>query len=211
MSKERLQSPRARLFVALELPEQLLDRLIAWQEETFSGRRELRMPSRYSLHVTLVFLGYQYERDVDRIAETSFSEGGGPFELRVEEVLEVPPRRPRLYAVGLEDTGDQLTQWQRGLAERLQHAGVYEPEKRPFWPHVTVARFKQTERHRTGAGARSGSRRQARSPAESRAPVSELPDEMREPFKADRLTLYKSTLRPQGAIYEALKKLELGT
>jgi 2'-5' RNA ligase len=32
----------------------------------------------------------------------------------------------------------------------------------------------------------------------------------REPFEAGELTLYRSTLRPQGALYEALARAELG-
>jgi 2'-5' RNA ligase len=204
--KDRLKSPRLRLFVALELPNGFLDPLVSWREEAFADRRDLRLPSRYSLHVTLVFLGYQYERDVEKIAEASFSDGGAPFELKATDVTEVPPRRPRLYAVGLDDPAEKLTAWQAKLAERLQGGGFYEPEKRPFWPHITIARFKQTERHRTG-GARSGGR--GRGPAEQPAPMPELPDELREPFEAGRLTLYSSTLTPQGAEYDPLARAEL--
>jgi RNA 2',3'-cyclic 3'-phosphodiesterase len=206
--KDRPKSPRLRLFVALELPDRFLDPLVSWREEAFGDRRELRLPSRYSLHVTLVFLGYQYERDVEKIAGASFSDGGAPFELKATEVSEVPPRRPRLYAVGLDDPGEKLTGWQAKLAERLQGAGYYEPEKRPFWPHITIARFKQTERHRTGGGARAGGR--GRGPADQPAPMPELPDELREPFETGRLTLYSSTLRPQGAEYDPLARVELG-
>jgi 2'-5' RNA ligase len=204
--KERLKSPRIRLFVALELPDQFLDPLLSWREEAFASRRDLRLPSRYSLHVTLAFLGYQYERDVDKIAEASFSDGGDPFELKATDVTEVPPRRPRLYAVGLDDSGEKLTAWQGKLAERLQGGGYYEPEKRPFWPHITIARFKQTERHRAGGGARGGGGRRG---VEQPEPLPELPDELREPFAAGRLTLYKSTLRPQGAEYDPLARTEL--
>ncbi len=39
MAKERLKSPRARLFVALDLPEELRDGIVAW------GRQELRDPA----------------------------------------------------------------------------------------------------------------------------------------------------------------------
>jgi 2'-5' RNA ligase len=191
--------------VALELPDQFLDPLVAWREEAFGGRRDLRLPSRYSLHVTLVFLGYQYERDVEKITEASFADDGSPFGLKANDLTEIPPRRPRLYAVDLEDDGDRLKAWQSKLTERLQKGGWYEPEKRPFWPHITIARFKQTERHRTGGGARGGGRGRIEQPD----PMPELPDELREPFQAARLTLYKSTLRPQGAEYEPLKRVEL--
>jgi 2'-5' RNA ligase len=205
--RERLKSPRLRLFVALDLPDPVLDRLTDWQKEAFGDRNDLRLTSRFSLHVTLVFLGYQAERDVERIAELAFSDGGGPFELKPTDLVEVPPRRPRLYALDLEDSGEALGKWQAGAAGRLKEAGLYEPEKRPFWPHVTIARFKQTERHRTGGGARGGSRKAARGPAAQPAPTPEFPEELGETFKASRLTLYKSELRPQGAVYEPLARV----
>jgi 2'-5' RNA ligase len=207
--KDRPKSPRLRLFVALDLPDQFLDRLVAWQQETFADRRDLRVLGRYSLHVTLAFLGYQYERDVEKIAEVSFSDGAAPFELQPVDLSEVPPRRPRLYAVGMEDAGEKLTAWQGGLAQRLHGAGYYEPEKRPFWPHVTVARFKQTERHRAGGRSPGSGGRRQRSPVEQPEPLPELPEELTEAFKATRLTLYSSTLKPQGAEYEPLVRVDL--
>jgi 2'-5' RNA ligase len=209
MTEDRLKSPRARMFVALDLPEEFLDGFVAWQEQAFGARRDLRLIPRFSLHVTLVFLGYQFERDIERIAETSFSERPEPFELRALEVVEVPPRRPRLYAVGLEDSGDALVGWQAGLSARLEAAGLYEPEKRPFWPHLTVGRFKKTERHQGGVRPRTGAR--ARGPIDQPEPLPELPDDLQQAFPAGRLTLYRSTLKPQGAVYDALSRVELAS
>ena len=60
--------------------------------------------------------------------------------------MPVPQRRPRLYALGLEDDGGALHGWQDGLSRRLEEARLYEPEKRPFWPHVTLARVKRGAR-----------------------------------------------------------------
>jgi 2'-5' RNA ligase len=156
-----------------------------------------------------VFLGYQAERDVERIAELSFSDLGSPVKLQAEDLTEVPPRRPRLYAIGVEDQGGALGREQAGMAERLAKAGLYEPEKRPFWPHLTVARYKQTERHRTGGGPRGRPGGGASGRAEQRDPLPDLPDELRQPFEATRLTLYSSTLKPQGAEYEPLRRAEL--
>jgi RNA 2',3'-cyclic 3'-phosphodiesterase len=210
MAKERLKSPRLRLFVALNLPDEFLDGLVAWQEEAFADRRDLRVLSRYSLHITLVFLGYQTEKDIDRIAELSFAEPSSRFSMRAEDIVEVPPRRPRLYAIGMEDKDEALGKFQAGIAERLQKAGLYEPEKRPFWPHLTIARFKQTERHRTAGGPRGRPDRVSGGSSEPAGPPPEFPDELREPFEAARLTLYKSTLKPQGAEYDPLAKMDLG-
>jgi RNA 2',3'-cyclic 3'-phosphodiesterase len=207
---ERLKSPRVRLFVALDLPASYLDELTAWQQSELGERQDLRLLSRFSLHVTLVFLGYQAERDVERIAELAFAERPQAFALRATELLEVPPRRPRLYALALADEGDALVRWQTGLSERLREARLYEPEKRPFWPHVTIARFKREGTRRDGGvprGARGGRARGG--PAAAAGPLPELSEDLQVPFSADRLTLYRSTLRPQGAQYEALSRVEL--
>ena len=56
MATERLKSPRARMFVALDLPDQFVDRAVAWQQEAFGARRDLRLIPRYSLHVLPAFV-----------------------------------------------------------------------------------------------------------------------------------------------------------
>ena len=185
--KERPGSPRVRLFVALDLPGDFVDPLAAWSRESFGDHPDLRVVRPESLHVTLVFLGYQFERDVERIGQVSFAEDVPSFELTAEEVRGVPRGRPRLLALQLSDAEAELGRWQASLSERLHGARLYEPEKRPFWPHVTLARAK-----------RGGSPRRLEPP--------DLPPELRSPFKAGEVTLYRSTLRPQGAVYEPLAR-----
>jgi 2'-5' RNA ligase len=82
------------------------------------------------------------------------------------------------------------------MQEGLVAAGLYEPEKRPFWPHVTVARVR-----REGRGSN-------RSAAVSRPP-GPLPKDLLQPFGGVRITLYRSQLQPQGAQYTPLAQLEL--
>ena len=62
-----------------------------------------------------------------------------------------------LYAV--EVASPDTAAIQAELEERLVAAGLYEPEKRPFWPHVTVARV------RAEKGAEAAPRAVARPPA----------------------------------------------
>ena len=188
---ERLKSPRLRLFVALEVPDIVLEPLVDWRERSLGSVPGARLVARASLHVTLVFLGYQYERDVERIASLCFSEPAGPFELRPTALSGVPPKRPRLFALGLEDRGEALTAWQARLSERLHAAGLYEPEKRPFWAHVTLARGK----------------RDRALPRIEDPPA--LPLELARPFAPERATLYRSTLTPRGAVYDALAVMQL--
>src|SRR3954451_24498328 len=91
VSKEQLKSPRARLFVALDLPEETREGLVAWREEALTDPA-LRPVAPESLHVTLAFLGHRPEEEVEEIAE-AVRESAAPapwVELRDPE--QRPPR-----------------------------------------------------------------------------------------------------------------------
>lgn len=194
MAKQRLKSPRVRLFVALDLPEAVKAGIEAW------GRRELADPAlrplrREALHVTLAFLGYRPEKEVPRLAEIVAAIGGPapPIEL-ADPIAKPSPARARLFA--LPAASPAAVELQAGLQERLVAARLYEPEKRPFWPHVTVARVRPEGR---------GSKRLARV---SRPPGA-LSQELLQRFSGVRLTLYRSEIKPQGANYTPLAQVEL--
>lgn len=178
------------MFVALDLPATVRAAIAAWRDELLAGRDELRPVALDALHVTLVFLGWQAESSAERIAAAAFgaAKGIGPVRLRALGVEPVPPRGTRLFALDLEDDDGRCTRLQAAVSDALATERFYRPEKRPFWPHVTLARVKR--------GARAGP-----------APEHTAPSE---PFDAGALTLYRSTLRPQGALYEPLARLTLG-
>lgn len=193
MRKERLKSPRARLFVALDLPEPVREAIVRWQQAEL-GDRALRPLRPEALHITLVFLGYQPEKAIERIGRLALevAEAAPAIELEPEPVA-VPRSRPRLFA--LSSRSPQAEAIQAKVSNRLERAGFYEPEKRPFWPHVTVARVR---------GERHGSNR----PVVKRPP-GPLPDELLEPFVGVRIALYRSDLRPQGAEHVSLAHKQL--
>lgn len=202
MTKERLKSPRARLFVALDLPEPAREGLVAWQREALTDPA-LRPVRAEALHVTLCFLDYQAEREIERIAEAMRSVAPRTVIARFkQEPVAVPPNRPRLFAVGAESEGAVALQAE--LSDRLQAERFYRPERRPFWPHVTVARIKASKR---SASERRGRRRG--SPMRVETPPGTLPAGLLEPFGAVRVTLYRSLLRPTGAEYVSLAALDL--
>jgi RNA 2',3'-cyclic 3'-phosphodiesterase len=194
VAKEQPKSPRARLFVALDLPEETREGLVVWGREALADPA-LRPVAPESLHITLAFLGHRPEGEIEAIAE-AVRESAAPapwVELRDPE--QRPPRgRARLYALPAISPGSEALQ--AGLAQRLVEAGFYEPEKRPFWPHVTVARV--------GSEAR-GSRR----PAVVSEPPGAIPEELAEPRIAVRMALYRSELQPTGARYVPLAQVEL--
>ena len=202
MAKERLKSPRARLFVALDLPGEVREELEAWQTRECIDPA-LRPVTAPQLHITLCFLGWQRERDAEPIAGmvTSVEPSGIEVRFQREPVARPERGRPRLFAVQAESPA--AVELQAELSGRLQRAGFYKPEKRPFWPHVTVARVKR-ERAREG----SGRRRKGRYRRVSTAP-GPLLDAAEQPFDAVRIALYRSDLRPEGAEYTSLATMEL--
>src|SRR5512139_828255 len=80
MAKERLKSPRARLFVALDLPDEVRDGIAAWQAQALADEA-LRPMRPESLHVTLCFLGYHPEKAIPGVAEVVSAVEPRPVEL----------------------------------------------------------------------------------------------------------------------------------
>jgi 2'-5' RNA ligase len=203
VAKERLKSPRARLFVALDLPDHVRTRLVEWQHEAL-GDPALRAIAPDALHVTLCFLAYQPEKDIERLSRLLREIEPRSVTMRLEREPIAGPRgrRPRLFAV--DAPSDEAVALQAGLSDRLEAERFYKPEKRPFWPHVTVARVKLEKRT---ASERRG-RRRGRPALVERAPTA-LPEELLGPFAAPRITLYRSFLRPAGAEYVPLAAVDL--
>jgi RNA 2',3'-cyclic 3'-phosphodiesterase len=194
MAKERLKSPRLRLFVALALPEWVWEGIVAWGDEALRDPG-LRRVAPESLHITLAFLGYLAEKEAPRLAEIVTASGGPAPRIELGHPVQRPERgRARLYALPVESPG--AVEIQAALQERLVEARLYKPEKRPFWPHVTVARVRREER---------GSKR----PALVSCPPKALPKDLLQPFDGIRIVLYRSELQPRGAQYTPLAQVEL--
>jgi RNA 2',3'-cyclic 3'-phosphodiesterase len=180
---------RARLFVALDLPEAVRERLAAWSADRLSAVSGLRLIDRRYLHVTLCFLGW---RDVGEVGEIAAAcRAAAPpdaFPLSLGEALWLPPRRPRVVAVQLPDPSGGLARLQAAVSAALAARGFYEPESRPYLGHVTVGRV--------GRGHRV------------RAQELAAPEPLG--FDAEGVTLYRSRLERGGARYEALETVPLG-
>ena len=116
-----------------------------WRDRLIAGRRDLRPVRPEALHVTLVFLGWQDEAAAERIAAAAFDAVGqpGPPLLTPAGVRPLPPRDPRLFALDLEDEDDRAVALQAAVSDALEAGRWYRPEKRPFWPHMTLARVKR--------------------------------------------------------------------
>jgi 2'-5' RNA ligase len=187
-------SPGARLFVALDLPGETLTGIGAWAERELVDPA-LRGLAAASMHVTMVFLGCRAETEIAAIAAVVESLEPASPRLELRDPVGRPERgSPRLYALPVESRG--LVGIQRQLERKLVEEGLHEPERRAFWPHVTVARVKPERR---------GSRR----PRRVERPPGPLPQELVQPTRGVRISLYLSKLQPQGAEYVPLAHVKL--
>jgi 2'-5' RNA ligase len=184
-----LNDERARLFVALELPEEVRQALIRWRAPVLAQGGGARAVPPDDLHVTLAFLGWRARAEIDGIvAACAVVRGRGAAELSLGEAVVLPRRRPRVLAVALEDGTGALAATQSAVSGALAAGRFYESEERPFFGHVTVAR--------AGRGAR----------IPRSALLSEPP---RLPFRGTEVVLYRSHLRRSGVRYETLARIGL--
>jgi 2'-5' RNA ligase len=182
------------LFVALDLPDPVCDGLAEWGEAELVDP-DLRPVPAGSLHLTLVFLGTRESGAVEEIAAVVEEVEAAAVLLKLEDPVTLP-RRGRPSHFVLPAPSPATTDLHHGLVEHLGENGLYEPEDRDFWPHVTVARVRPEG---------EGSRR----PATVARRPGDLPDGLKKPFYGVRLTLYRSELQPGGARYAPLAQVEL--
>jgi 2'-5' RNA ligase len=195
MARDRASRPEAkplRLFVAVDVPEPVRDRVQAvigpWRERL----PRARWVPKQNQHVTLKFLGSTWPRLVGWVMETveAVARKGEPFETRVTGLDAFPStRRARVLWAGLDDPGGRLASLAADLEGTM--AEEFTPEKRAFTAHLTVARFEPPvpfdEEEIAGADVAS------------------------EPFAVDRLVVYRSHLRRPAPIYEPVGEFALGS
>jgi RNA 2',3'-cyclic 3'-phosphodiesterase len=171
---------RLRLFLALRLPDDVLDAVEHWQREQLRNVRAVR---REHLHVTLAFLGHRPARELESIIDALREAAGGAGEIRL-----TPSRYRETRSVGmlvLEDGGGRAAVLADDVQDRLERLGVYHREGRPWLPHLTVARWRE----------RPGRRLEP-------PPVGT--------FVPSDAAAYLSRLHPDGARYEVLESVALG-
>jgi RNA 2',3'-cyclic 3'-phosphodiesterase len=171
---------RIRLFCGLRLPDDALERLVAWQTRLGDGGRVV---PRENLHVTLAFLGQvaatRLPEVVDGLRAAAASAGG----IRLAAVRYREARSVGM--VVLEDEGGHATALADDLQRRLERLGVYRREDRPWLPHVTVLRFRERPRLRPD------------------------PPDLGRVAPSDAAA-FLSRLGPSGARYEVLESVALG-
>jgi 2'-5' RNA ligase len=188
------KSERVRMFVAVDLPEMVREDIAGWGETALADPALKRVPAE-SLHATLAFLGDRPAADVERIAGAMEEAADRPVLMELGGPVGRPSRgRPRLVALPV--LHGPVPGLQERLSEILSFEGLYEPEKRPFWPHVTVARVRAE-----GRGSGQSMRVEI--------PSGPSPTARTGWFDGVRISLYRSELQPSGARYVPLAQIQL--
>jgi RNA 2',3'-cyclic 3'-phosphodiesterase len=176
-----------RAFLALDLDAAARQRALDLMARLRRGLAGVRWVRPEGLHLTLRFLGWTQQAVVDRIAQALVPAASACASAQVPlGQLGLFPERgaPRVLWVGL-NLPERMHVLQ-GVCEEAARGEGFPPEERAFTPHLTLGRWKD------------------------RAPRPDLSTVDLGVAQIDHLTLYKSDLRPSGAIYTPLHVFSLG-
>jgi 2'-5' RNA ligase len=189
---------KIRAFIAVELPSFLKEELGRIESILKAGNTTpVKWVDFESIHLTLKFLGDIESSRVGEIIEgiKNACVGISPFELKIKGLGVFPnPARTRIAWVGLADATDELSLLQRNIESEMEKL-EYERETRKFSHHLTLARVRDQatpdERERFGNLVTATA------------------------FSSERITvnsvsLMKSHLTRQGALYTRLGSIRLG-
>jgi 2'-5' RNA ligase len=190
-----------RLFIALELPEDVLRAIGRLQSDLKKtlGTRSARWTRLDGIHLTLKFLG---DVPAGRVGEIGAgiekaASASKPFELRAQELGCFPNlERPRVLWLGLAGDLSTLRALQADVERQIAPLG-FPTEARGFSPHLTLARTAQ-------------SATRAEAAAIGVAASGHDSDELAA-WRVTVLSLMRSQLRPDGAVYSRVAEAELGS
>ena len=177
---------RIRAFVALELEARVREAIAALQAR-FRGESGLRLVRPEGVHLTLRFLGSSAPAQLQSLAPRLASAAAAcpPFEARLSGLGTFPERgAPRVLWLGIE-LPPQALELQRAC-ERAARASGFDEESRAFAPHLTLGRWRER------------AKRPPLEPVELGA------------TRIERLVLFRSETRSDGAAYTPLRIFTLG-
>ena len=182
-----------RIFAALPLPAQAVKKLEELAAELKTRYPDLRVVKPQGMHLTMIFFGELNQDQVLRVMRVMYSS-----ELKVSSIQAVMggigqfplQGRPRVIYCPIHKGAPEISYLYRLYYQMLSNSGGLSiDEQREFTPHITLARNK-----------------------DARVSLSDVEELFRFDYSLilDRLVLYQSILRPQGAEYKVMKTVMLG-
>jgi 2'-5' RNA ligase len=185
-------SATLRAFIAADLPENVRSSLGEAQEVLKLQRFRVKWVRPQNIHLTLKFLGNTDGADIDKIvaAMALATKDCAVVSLAVKGIGVFPDiRRPRVIWAGLSGQLEILQDIQRTLDGHLADLG-FPKETRAFKSHLTLGRVKgkiAADRMKTA--------------------IDKLKGLESESFEINQVILFKSELRPSGAVYTKMHQV----
>jgi 2'-5' RNA ligase len=183
-----------RAFISVELTDEIKKNITELVNGLKDNADGIKWVEPKNLHITLKFLGWVEDRNLDNLIELTAKAvaNTGSFRAKFEELGTFPEgKTPRVIWVGTAEGGDALCKLAKSLETTLSQAG-FKSEAREPRPHITIGRVKE----RKGAGR-----------------VKEKIDGMQNArfgeMIVDRVCIMKSTLKRSGPVYEIFKEVKL--
>jgi 2'-5' RNA ligase len=182
-----------RAFIALDIPKEIRDCLVSVSNQLKEkiGKVPIRWVAPENIHLTLKFLGDVSLNNIEVLKASIKTEAIGikPMVFSAGGVGAYPKvRNPRVIWVGVEAPEDMII-LQKGIDAQTTMIG-YQPDRRPFSPHLTLGRV---SRHAKGQDIRK---------------VGDVLSESNIGFlgvgRVNAIHLYRSDLKPDGAVYTKL-------
>jgi 2'-5' RNA ligase len=183
-----------RTFIAIELPDDLKQEIARVQELLRAAGASANWTRPEGIHLTLKFLGEVPDAKAQEILQALevAARGTGRLALAVEGAGAFPNiKSPRVLWIGVTGDIEQLATLQAAVEDAMDRLG-FEREARKFSPHLTLARIKFPK------------------PRDNWPRVIEgIRDVNLGGFEAGHLSLMKSELRREGAVYTEVGRVEL--
>jgi RNA 2',3'-cyclic 3'-phosphodiesterase len=182
-----------RTFIAIPLPVDCRLLLDQMQQSLRGYGAEVGWVAIPSIHLTLKFLGEVNPELIPGMAAAlqAASKPISSFELHLRGLGCFPNQKnPRVIWCGIEGDTDALAQLQQSIEAVCEPFG-FPPEERAFKPHLTLGRVK---------GKRN---------LQPLLDCIKIGSGLERSFRADRFNIYRSTLKPRGAVYDVLEQIVL--
>ena len=184
-----------RAFIAFPIPDEVREKLGGAQKAISKNIPNLRPVKPQGIHLTLSFLGDITQGQVYQVSQVmqQVCDKHKPMEFICRGFGGFPDlKSPRVLWAGLQGDIAPLQSFHRELVTELAKLG-FPMEERPFTPHLTLFRIK-------GKQKQLGTIRK-RMDVASRENVGIVP--------CDTLVLFRTDLKPDGAVYSKLKIVAL--
>lgn len=172
-----------RAFVAIELSQEIRNRLAEAQECLRTCGAHLTFVRPEYIHITMKFLGEVEEKDLPGVTAALKAVSFTPFTITAATVTVDNRKRPHTVWCPIEDSGGCMNLF-RGIEDVLEPLG-FARETRRFTPHATVARVRRPDQSLFTA-------------------LDKLKSGTYGSCAVTGFRLKKSTLTPEGPIYEDL-------